>query len=112
LKRALNYPPKANQRLAKREELEEMFRDVWARRKDALKDIKENGLVIRIERSNARGAIYESKIINPAVKVAQACERQLTSLAKLMKADEEPEAPKRELTGIEQVEQIIAGKVN
>jgi hypothetical protein len=103
LKRALKRgaaPPKA---MAKRAEMEEMFRDVWERRKEALADIKSNGLVIRIEKSNSRGALYEAKIANPAVKIAQACERQLCSLAKVLTEEEvtpENKSPMDELNEI------------
>ena len=70
--------------LAKQAEIEELFEELKIRRRESLADVKKNGAVITQEKSNSRGMIYLIRIVNPALKVAQDCERQLTQLAKLL----------------------------
>jgi hypothetical protein len=109
LKRALTRPPEKV--TAKRAELEEMFETVKARRAEALADIRENGQLIWQDKWSA-GKLIRVRIINPAVKIAQQCERQLASLAKMLTNDNpDPAKPAEPLTGIEELESML-GKAN
>lgn len=85
--RAKSLPPKHT--LAKRKDIEALYEEVKARRAEAMLDVNKNGLTIRQEHSNSRGMIYYTKVVNPALKIAQQCEKQLTALARLLVADDE-----------------------
>jgi hypothetical protein len=100
LKRALSRAPEPQ--LQKRGELEAMFADVLARRDEALADVKVNGMVILQDKFSARGELYTARVINPALKIAQQCERQLAQLAKLLTAS------KPERRGNKSVEDLLA----
>jgi hypothetical protein len=96
LRRALRREPKRPRQLAKREELEELFQEIQARRREALTDVRANGAVIRQEHSNSRGAIYVVRVKNPALAVAENCERQLVQIARVLNADDgAPGEPER-----------------
>src|ERR1022692_520261 len=82
LKRALNRAPLP--KLQKRQEMEALFEDVTKRRVEALADVKKNGMVIIQEKFSSRGALYQTRVTNPALKIAEQCERQLASLARLL----------------------------
>jgi hypothetical protein len=84
LKRALKRGPAAL--VAKREQLEALFTDLSARRDEALADVKKNGMVLVQDKFSGRGALYQIKVINPAMKIAQQCERQLAQLARQLTA--------------------------
>lgn len=85
--RAKNLPPKRT--LAKREDIEALYEEVKSRHSLAMSDVKRNGLVVNQEHSNSRGMIYYTKVVNPALKIAQQCEKQMASLARLLSADDE-----------------------
>jgi hypothetical protein len=80
----MNRPPE--RALQKRAELERIFSDVTQRRDEALADVKKHGLVLLQDKFSARGELYQVRVVNPALKVVQTCERQLCSLAKLLTA--------------------------
>jgi TnpA family transposase len=82
LKRAQSYA--SEKRTAKRAELEALFALIQERHAEALADVKKNGAVIFEDKSNARGMIYVVRKVNPALHIAQQCERQLVALAKLL----------------------------
>lgn len=82
IKRALSYgPPKAKNSLAKKEDLEALWNELAERYKEALADLKENGLMVFQDRSHA-GKIFAVRVVNPALKIVQTTERQLVQLAK------------------------------
>jgi hypothetical protein len=83
LNRALKRKPK---QAAKRAELEAMFTDITDRRKAALADVKTNGTILFQDKFSARGALYQIKVVNPSLKIAQQCEKQLAQLAKQLNA--------------------------
>lgn len=97
LKRALNYPPKATKNLAHGKELEELWSDLTARRAEALADIKRDGLIIFQDRSHA-GKVFAVRIVHPALRVAQTCERQLVQLAKILTTPAEEANPGKKST--------------
>jgi hypothetical protein len=88
LKRALRREPKRPRQLAKRAELEALFAELQQRRRDCLADVRENGMTVQQEHSNARGMIYHRSVVNPALKIAQDCERQLVHIARVLNADD------------------------
>lgn len=110
LKRALKRPPA--QRSTKRAELEQIFADLTARRAEALADVRRNGMIINQDRSNSRGFVYLVKITNPALKIAQQCERQLASLAKQLTETSGEDKPPVEKSPMEQLEESLKGKLN
>ena len=98
LARSKGYaPPKP---LAKRAELEALYEEVKARRDEALADVKKNGLVIEQDKFNGR-KVYLVRVVNPAVTIAAACERQLVSIARLLNSV--PEDPKQEKSTAEMI---------
>jgi hypothetical protein len=70
--------------LQKRAELEAIFADVSARRDVSLAALREEGVVITVDKFTARGELYQARILNPHFKVVQACEGRLAQLAKLL----------------------------
>ena len=88
LRRALKREPAKGLSAAKRAELEQQFEDLKSRRAEALADVRKNGMVINQDKSNARGFIYVIRVTNPALRIAQQCERAMASLAKLLTEDD------------------------
>jgi len=82
IKRALKYD--AKQPLAKREDLERLYGELKERRADLLREVRREGVVIQVEKSNSRGAIYHATITNPAFTALRATEIQIVNLAKLI----------------------------
>src|ERR1700740_865784 len=78
------------QPLAKHNELVQLYEEIKQRRLDALKDVKENGAVIKQEKFGARGQLVWVKVINPALRIAQSCELQLIKLGKLIGVQRKP----------------------
>jgi len=85
LQRALDRAPVRP--LAKRAELERMFEEVKARRELALAEIRERGITIVVDKFH-REKLYRAVVPNPAVKVAEAAERIMASLARLLNSDQ------------------------
>ena len=83
LKRALER--EALKPLAKREELESIFSEVKARHIEALADVKKRGAVIWEDRWKGPKLI-RVQVTNPYLKIAQQCERQMSTLAKQLTA--------------------------
>lgn len=95
--------------MEKRSELLAIFKDVSARRKKALADIKKRGAVLTVTKYSAKGNPYEVEIVNHNLRVAQQSERQLADLAKMLQAfPAAPAEPPKPLTPMERVRQIIA----
>ncbi len=84
LKRALSYKDKPPA-VAKRAELEQMFVDIMERRSEALADVRKDGLTIWQDHFH-REKLYQKKVVNPALKIVQQCEKQLSQLAKQLVA--------------------------
>ena len=96
LKRALDRG--AEKPLAKRAELEQMFEEVTARRSEALADVKANGMVMLQDKYSARGELYRVRIVNPSLVIAQKCEGQLASLARLLAQGPATAEPSKEMS--------------
>jgi hypothetical protein len=80
--------------LLKRDELLQVFSDLEARRNEALADVRENGMVLTQDKFSARGALYQVRVVNPALRIAQDCERQMTALGKLLVEEADPDGSK------------------
>lgn len=84
VKRSLGY--KAKPRLAKRETLEAIFQTLEARYAAAMTDLETNGLTIVEDHFDGK-KLYQKRVPNPSLKIAQQCEKQLVALAKVLTAD-------------------------
>lgn len=91
IKRSLSYSATRKAVLAHRAELEQMWQDLSERRADALAEIKRDGLTVTEERWS-RGKNISVLVTHPALAIAQDCERQLKSLARLLSMVEESES--------------------
>ncbi len=75
---------KRHKPLAKAADLEEMYSTLLARRGALLADVKENGVVITVEKSNSRGMVYRATVVNPAFTALRSTEIQIVQLAKIL----------------------------
>ena len=87
LKRALSYG--SGKQLMKHNDLLAMYDELMERRKDLLREIKRDGYLIDVEKSNSRGMIYMTKLSHPSIKVLQATERTLIAIARLLTGDDD-----------------------
>jgi len=83
LARALKRAP-LDKTLPKREALEKLFADVTVRRDRALSDVAIRGEVLTVTKFSMRGEPIDSEVVNPFLKIAERCERQLIVLAKAL----------------------------
>ena len=94
----------------KKEDLEKLYSDISARRLAALKDVEERGLIIIQECFSSRGALYQKRIPNPALKIVQMSERQLVALAKqLATCDAVPVEKKSSAQLLADVDKMLEG---
>jgi len=82
LPRALRREP--GKTLPKREALEKLFADVTVRRDRALSDVAIRGEILTVTRYTRGGGEYEVEIVNPFLKIAERCEKQLIVLARAL----------------------------
>ena len=115
LARALKRGPE--RALAKRADLEAMFADIMERRAEALADVKARGLLVYQDHF-VRDKLYQKRVVNPSVKLAQACERQLVALAKALAAGPAADEQSEEKTGFfgemlkESFDEFVKGDAN
>jgi hypothetical protein len=81
--RALKRAPARS--AAKRKELMALFTDLEERRDAALKDVRERGPVIHVEKW-AAGKVIMVEVVNPYLAIAERCEKSLIAIAKALNA--------------------------
>lgn len=85
IKAALNRrAEKPGRSLAHRDDLERMYQEVLGRRDAAHQRIVEEGDLITVTKTTAKGDIYQTRVLNPLFRVVNACERTLSQLARLL----------------------------
>ena len=104
LGRAKSLPPKKV--VAKRAELEAMWKDLTARRDDALAEVKRLGVLLKQDKFSARGELYWVWTTNPCLKIAQATEKQMITLARLL-TEEDGSARKSAAQLLRETEEML-----
>jgi len=90
LKRALARGPLMSP--ARRSQLVALLSDISARRTECLEDVKNRGRVLSVVKYSSKGTGYTTEVVNPNLKIAQQCERQMAALvAQLDRSGPEPD---------------------
>jgi hypothetical protein len=106
LKRALSRPPEKRTKLAKRAELEDMWKDLTERRDELLADVRKNGLVIQQDHWH-REKLYLITVPNPALKLLTVVEKQLVQLGKMLTEETEGDGKKSAAQLLRETEELM-----